>query len=117
LRGGGCGASIVNVAETVDISLRVLGGDVGDVRDVLSPLFLEDLALFEPDEGDAWRAAELRARYYDRAQRPLSLADCFLLAQASDGKAIATADPAVAEVARSEKIDLIALPDSSGQRP
>lgn len=117
LRRGDCGASVVNVAETVDISLRVLGGELGNVRDVLSPLFLEDLALFEPDEADAWRAADLRARYYDRDDRPLSLADCFLLAQASNGKAIATSDPAVAEVARSERIEVVALPDSSGQRP
>lgn len=69
----------------------------------------------------AWRPARrsgsLRARYYHRGECDLSLADCILLASAGDGERIATTDPAVATVARAEGIDVVALPDSSGQRP
>jgi hypothetical protein len=82
---------------------------------LLDPYALEHLVLFEPDEADAWRAAELRARLYDRNDRSLSLADCFLLAHASEDGAVATSDPPVAEVARSEGIAVVALPDSSGR--
>ena len=71
-----------------------------------------------PPAGDAWAAASLRATYYGRSTRDVSLADCFLLAVASRlGAAVATADPAVAATARDESIELIGLPDSSGARP
>jgi PIN domain nuclease of toxin-antitoxin system len=117
LRGGGCRASVVNVAETVDVSHRVHALTIDEIREVLGPLFLEQLALVQPDERHAWVAAELRGRYYHRDDRPLSLADCFLLAHAGEDGAVATSDAPVAEVARSEGIAVVALPDSSGQRP
>jgi predicted nucleic acid-binding protein len=117
LRGGDCRASVVNVAETVDISHRIHALEIDAIREVLGPLFLELLALVEPDEGHAWLAGELRGRYYHRDDRPISLADCFLLAHASEDGAVATSDPPVAEVARSEGIEVVALPDSSGRRP
>jgi hypothetical protein len=67
---------------------------------------------------EAWRAADLRARYYDRKARALSLADCLLLAHVcTGGDEIATADPAIADVARAEGLALIPLPDSAGARP
>lgn len=64
-----------------------------------------------------WQAGVLRARYYRRNDRALSLADCVLLASAGPDDSIATADPAVAAVARAEGIGLVQLPDSFGQRP
>jgi hypothetical protein len=45
------------------------------------------------------------------------MADCFLLAAASVDDRIATADSAVAAVARAETIAVVALPDSAGQHP
>lgn len=117
IRGGGCRASVVNVAETVDVSHRVLTLKIAEIREVLDPLFLDEVALVEPEESHAWSAAELRSRYYDRGNRAISLADCFLLAHASEDGAVATSDPPVAEVARAEGIEVVALPDSSGQRP
>jgi len=63
-------------------------------------------------------ATSLRRRYYDSTTRALPLADCFLLAAASRLEAsVATADPAVASVAREEALELVALPDSAGRRP
>jgi len=64
----------------------------------------------------AFKAARLRIEHYRRRERPLSLADCFLLAAASPEDRVATADPSVSEVARAEGIELLALPDSSGRR-
>lgn len=117
LRRGGCQVSVVNVAETVDVTHRIHALGIDEIRDVLEPLFLEQIAVIEPNEGHAWRAAEIRGLYYHHDARPISLADCFLLAHASDDGAVATSDPPVAEVARSEGIEVVALPDLSGQRP
>jgi predicted nucleic acid-binding protein len=67
---------------------------------------------------EAWLADDMRSRHYDKKTKTLSLADCLLLAHAIlAGDAIATADPPLAAVARVEGLDVIALPDSSGERP
>lgn len=68
-------------------------------------------------EDDAWRAAELRNRYYHRRDSKLSLADCVLLAAAAPGDTIVTADHALARAARAEGIDVLGLPDARGRRP
>jgi hypothetical protein len=47
----------------------------------------------------------------------VSLGDCFVLATAGPGDAVATADPVVAAVARAEGIGVESLPDSTGRRP
>jgi PIN domain nuclease of toxin-antitoxin system len=119
LREGGCRMLIINLAEAVDISRRVHGVANRDIRRALDPLFLvRTVTPVASEQSDAWRAAEVRARHYDRRQRGLSMADCFLLAHAGfDGERIATADPAVAAVARTDAIELVALPDSEGRRP
>lgn len=109
---------VMNLAETVDISQRVHGISSGEVRAVLEPLFVDEtLSLVVSEEAEAWSAAGLRIGYYGKDAQ-LSMADCFLLAHAAAvGEPIATADPPLANVARSEGIDVIALPDSSGTRP
>jgi predicted nucleic acid-binding protein len=107
----------VNLAESLDVSERGLGAPRGRVRGAVEPLLAGELGVLDCTVRDAWRAASLRAQYYDRRERPLSLADCFLLAAAGDEDEVATADPAVAEVARAEGIGLVALPDGSGIRP
>lgn len=58
----------------------------------------------------AQRAATIRARHYHRASRRISLADAILVASASPGDRIATADPDVLAVAEVEAITTIALP-------
>lgn len=69
------------------------------------------------DASDAWRAADIRMRYYDRRTNPLSLADCLLLASVEPTDELATADPAIAAVARAEGTRLVPLPDSTGALP
>ncbi len=118
LRDRECVVGVVNLAEAIGVSCRVAGVADTEVRDVLEPMILGGrLAVRTPQSADAWRAAELRCRYYDRKEREISLADCFLLAAATSADEIATADPAVAEVARAEGLRILPLPDSRGQRP
>ena len=119
LRGGGARIVTVNLCEAIDVCLRVHLLRGAGVRAAIEPLFLVGgLTAVPSGTSEVWVAADLRARHYDRKKRALSLADCFLLAHGSgNGEAIATADPAVAEVARAEGVEVIALPDSTGTRP
>jgi predicted nucleic acid-binding protein len=111
-------ATSLNVAEAVDVAARVYGAKEQAVRGAVELLAANDLlTVSAPDMATGFRAAELRIAYYSRRERALSLADCFLLASASPGDRIATSDPAVAEVARAEGVEVIALPDSAGHRP
>jgi predicted nucleic acid-binding protein len=111
-------ASSVNIAETLDVACRIYGASEPAMRGAVELLVQSSLlAISAPDLETSERAAELRIAHYRRRHRSLSLADCFLLAAAGPGDRVATADPAVAEVARREGIDVIALPDSSGRRP
>ena len=113
-----CVMATMNLAESLDVLGRVYGVGEDELRDLVGPLTGEAFAVEVPSEPDAWSAASLRRRYYERTTRELSLADCFLLATASRlGASIATADPAVASAARGEGLELIALPDRTGQRP
>jgi len=119
LRGGDARVAVVNLCEVIDVCRRVHAVPLDDVRAVIQPLLLVGtLMAVVSGEREAWIAANVRARYYDRKTRALSLADCLMLAHASvSGEDVATADPAVAEVARSEGLALIPLPDSTGARP
>lgn len=119
LRAGDCRVAVSNLAEAIDVSQRIHAMSLVEVRTILEPLFLTGaLAALVSQRDDAWRAADLRGRHHHRRSRQLSLADCFLLGAAVDtGEVIATADPPLAAAARSEGLDVIALPDSSGDRP
>jgi len=119
LRAGGCRVVVVNLAEAIDVSTRVHGLAQAEVRRLLEPLIIGGaLGTVRSDVGDAWAAAELRARHYRRRERALSTADCFLLAHAIDlDDRIATADAPVADVARAEGVGVVSLPDTTGVRP
>ena len=113
-----CVVTIVNLAESLDVLGRAYGIGEDELRRLVDPLVGDALAVDAPPAEDAWVVASLRRRYYDREERELSLADCFLLAAASRlGASVATADPPVASAARDESLELIALPDRSGRRP
>ena len=119
LRDGDCSVVAVNLAEAIDVCRRVHAIPLADVRAAIEPLTLsEALEVAVSREREAWLAAELRGTHYHRTACPLSLADCLLLAHALTGSdALATSDPCVADVARSEGVTLIALPDRAGKRP
>jgi PIN domain nuclease of toxin-antitoxin system len=113
-----CVMSTVNLAESLDVLGRVHGIGEDELRSHVDPLLAEDVRVEAPVDDDAWVVARLRTRYYDRSTRDLSLADCFLLATATRlGASVATADQAVAETARDEALELVALTDRSGARP
>ncbi len=118
LAAGETAASSVNVAEALDVACRVYGAREPIVREAVELLVAAELlAVSAPDLSVGSRAARMRIEHYRRRARPLSLADCFLIASAGQEDRIATADPAVAYVARAEGLDVVALPDSSGRRP
>lgn len=108
--------SAINLAESLDVLQRRDGIGESELHRELSLLPGDALEVRPVTTGHAWRAAELRTRYYDRRERDLSLADCILLASAGPGERIATADPAVVEVARAEGLDVLALPGRDGAR-
>lgn len=113
-----CVVSTVNLAESLDVLGRIHGIGQDELRGLVDPLLAEDVRVEAPMDNDAWVVARLRTQYYDRSARDLSLADCFLLATAARlGASVATADQAVADAARDEALELVALPNRSGTRP
>jgi predicted nucleic acid-binding protein len=110
LREGNTGVATANLAEALDVSQRIHGLPVGRALEVLEPLFGSSLAALALDLLVARRAAEVRAAHYDRAARPISLADAILVATARSGDRLATADPDLLAVARAEALETIALP-------
>jgi predicted nucleic acid-binding protein len=119
LRAGEAGIPAVNLAEAVDVCGRVHGVEPDETRAVVEPLFLSRVLSLRPSgASEAWLAADLRIRHYNRRQSPLSVADCLLLAHAlREGERIATADPHVAGCARLEDVTVVPLPGSTGARP
>ncbi len=96
----------VNLAEALDYLERREGIGAEDLRALIEPLPIRVLPL---SESIAWDAAALRARHYRRRGRAVSIADCVLVASAEHGDAIATNDPAVLEIARSEGKNVLEL--------
>lgn len=107
----------INLAETIDIALRVHGVPRARLVAEMTALNRSALEVVDCDEARAARAGELRARHYRRRDCPVSTADCVLVASTAPGDAIATSDGPVLEVARAEGVAVIPLPDSQGKRP
>ncbi|MGH3064840.1 MAG: PIN domain-containing protein [Gaiellaceae bacterium] len=99
--------STVNVAEVVDVLVRVHGGDPDEVIARIEELFEAPVEATAPSFDHAIRAGQLRARIFDRRERRVSLADCFVLATAEPGDRIATTDGALADMARDEGFDVV----------
>ena len=113
-----CRMTVVNLAEALDIVHRRHGVEEDELRTGLEPLFDSQLAIHDSDVEEGWLAAAIRGRHYNARSSAISVADCLLLAAAmSSRSAVATADPAVAAVARQEGIGIVPLPDSTGARP
>jgi PIN domain nuclease of toxin-antitoxin system len=107
-----------NLAEVIDVCVRVYGNADADVRERVGWLISGGLEVAAFDTGLALGAGSLRARHYRRRTCEVSLGDCCALALAKRRSlALATADPELASAARAESLDLLALPDSSGRRP
>jgi predicted nucleic acid-binding protein len=110
IRAGRAGVVTANLAEALDVSHRVHGLPIARAMEELGPLIGSAITLVVVDAAIAQRAAEIRGRHYHRSTRPISLADCMLIAAAGHEDRIATADPDVLAVAAAESLPSIALP-------
>jgi PIN domain nuclease of toxin-antitoxin system len=107
-----------NVAEVIDVCVRVYGNGDADVRERIGWLQTGGLEVTALDVGLALTAGSLRAQHYRRRTCEVSLGDCCALALAHQrGLALATSDPDLAAAARTESVKVISLPDSMGRRP
>lgn len=110
--------SAVNVAEVVDVLVRVMGRTHEEVIEKLDWLSAGGLIVMPVDESIGRIAGRIHARRYHRRDRPLSMADCVALATAiTHREPIATSDPPLAATAIAEGCDVVPLPDSQGRRP
>ena len=82
--------SVVNVAEISDVMRRV-HRIPADAAATAVDRFLDEVAQpIATTREQAVRAADIRVRYYDRRDRDISLADCFVVAVAGPGDTVAT---------------------------
>jgi len=108
----------VNLGEVVDVLARHRGLGLAAITEKLNWLEAGGLEVVAVDGRTGRLAGELHARHDDRATRAVSMANCLALATASLlGERLATSDPHLAEVARIEGSEVIALPDARGRRP
>lgn len=110
--------SAANAAEVVDQLTRVFGSEPDDVHADLALLANAGLDLVPVTADLGLLAGRLRARHYHRDRSAVSLADCIAAAVALGlGQPLATSDPALAAVVRTEGGSVHGLPDSRGIAP
>jgi predicted nucleic acid-binding protein len=108
----------VNAAEVRDQMVRVFNADPDGLEADLALLCHAGLTVQAVTHELGMDAGRIRSRRYHRERAAVSLADCVAAAAAlAIGCALATCDPALAEVLRSEGGKVHPLPDSSGRRP
>lgn len=107
-----------SLAEVFDIVVRVGGRRVEEVSGLADTLLAAGLEVGSIDEETGRLAGILRSRHWDRERRPVSMADCVVLAVGIlAAEPIATADAALIGAARAEGHPVVLLPDSQGRRP
>lgn len=110
LRSGEAAISAVNLAEVLDVTVRVRGHDLDAVQAVIVPLVESTLPVVPVGEMEARRGSAVRIAHYHRRDAPLSLADCLLIGTASIlGAAIATRDVLLTRIARLEGTKVVPL--------
>lgn len=110
--------SAANAAEVVDQLTRVFGSDADDVHADLALLANAGMDLIPVTADLGLLAGRLRAKHYHRDRSAVSLPDCIAAATAlSLNQALATSDPALAGVVRTEGGAVHGLPDSRGIAP
>lgn len=108
----------VNAAEVRDQMVRVFGADEDGIEADLALLCHAGLTVQAVTYELGIQAGRIRARRYHRERAAVSLADCVAAAAAlASGSALATCDPALAAVLRTEGGKIHPLPDSKGRRP
>ena len=107
LRSGHARMSAVNVAEVIDVLVRVHGGSPQEVVEAVEELFSTGVRPVPVSLEQAIDVGELRARVFDRRGQRVSLADCFVLVSASTEDTIVTTDTVLADVARAEGLQVV----------
>ena len=103
--------SAVNLAEVIDVLVRVYGHTEQRVNDAIDLLLVGGLEVEPFWLPHARLAASIRAAHYDRRRSPISLGDAACLATARASKAaIATTDAALGQTARTLGTAVIELP-------
>ncbi|HTB50864.1 MAG TPA: PIN domain-containing protein [Solirubrobacteraceae bacterium] len=115
LRSGAAMTSL-NLAEAIDRLKRRYDLEIEQTRPVIEGLLAKSLTLLSLGPAQAWRAGQIRAAHYHRSRCPISLADAVLVASAPAGGHIASSDGHLLNVAASEGILTMVLPDSKGRR-
>jgi PIN domain nuclease of toxin-antitoxin system len=109
--------SAITLAETMDVLVRTRGLRVETAARSVDLLLAGGLEVVPVDEEIAWLAGVLRARHWRRDSRPVSLADCAVLATGMiRHEPVATADASLIGAARAEGHPVVVLPDSQGRR-
>lgn len=110
--------SAANLAEIYDHLIRRRRRTPDEVASSIRLLLLAGMTVEPVDDAVARLAGEFRAKYYDKHDCAVSLADCAAAATASlRGASLATSDPHLARTCRDEGLDVIALKNSAGTRP
>ncbi len=105
LRGGVARISTINLAEVVDVLMRKHGSTREDVVDAVDLLVSIGLVIDGLSARQALAAGSLRARHFDKRTRPISMADCAVIALASEvAESIASTDRTLLEVAVAEGV-------------
>lgn len=117
-RDGVACTSALSVGEAIDVLVRVSGVRVAQASGLFDWLVAGGLEIVPVDDGIGRLAGILRSRHWQRARRPVSLADCVVLATGMTVREpIATADAALIAAARAEGHPVTVLLDSQGRRP
>ena len=117
-RDGIASMSAITIAEVIDVGVRRGGQRVDAMGDRVSALIAGGLEIVSVDEDISRLAGDLRARHWDAHRRPVSMADCIVLATGMRlGEPIATAGPPLIAAAHAEGHPVVVLPDSKGQLP
>jgi predicted nucleic acid-binding protein len=112
---GEASLTAVGIAEVLDHLVRVAGADEEDAALDLAQLGLLDGVVV--DSGLGLAAGRLRARRYHRSRCAVSMADCIAAEAArQEATGLATSDPHLLDLCRSEGISAIVLTASDGTR-
>jgi uncharacterized protein with PIN domain len=114
-RDGIASISAITIAEVIDVGVRTRSQRVEVVSDQVSALIAGGLEVVPVDEEIGRLAGTLRSRHWDSKRRPVSMADCIVLATAMTVREpLATSDRPLIAAARAEGHPVVALPDSRG---
>jgi PIN domain nuclease of toxin-antitoxin system len=110
LRGGKAAIATMNLAEVIDVLVRVFGNELDAIEAVLVPLLATSLPVVPIGEAEARRGAEIRISLYHHRTSPLSLADCLLLGTGLTLRAaVATTDELLARAGDALDLEVIKL--------